>query len=70
MEELTKKEMKQKELYFHPLNYNDEAKLTKVIGSRQKLPFNCSLSWGLTVALLVERYRNFLGLSHPGKCGG
>ena len=61
MKELTKQktenEPEVKEAFFHPLNYFDEAKMSKVVStcSRHKLPY--SLSWGLTVALFVTRYQ-------------
>ena len=64
MKELPKQETKQKEAYiyfiihFHPLNYFDEAKLSKEVGRN-------SLSWGHTVALFVEK-SELLEFCHPG----
>ena len=63
MKELTKQEMKLKEAYHHPLNYFDEAKLLKVVTSRQKLP--ASLSWGLS-CIICRKISKFLDFYHPG----
>ena len=68
MKELKKKTgIKQKEVYFYPLNYFDEAKLSKVVGSRQKLPY--FLSFELILYISRWRTKNKLEIGGCIVCG-
>ena len=69
MKELPKQEMKQKEAYiylfiylfihFHPLNYFDEANLSKEVGRSQKLPILWAGDIQLHCLWKDQNYLNF-----------